>query len=62
MDLVEVEEKHIPKPAVHRGNNNSFNNNDHKLLNMAERWQDFLKELAEHWCFKGREAGCVLGF
>lgn len=36
MDLVEVGEKHIPKPGVHRGNNNSLNNNDHKLLNMAE--------------------------
>ncbi len=62
MDLVEVEEKHIPKPGVHGGNNNSLNNNDHKLLNMAEWWQDFLKELAEHWCFKDRGVGCVLWF
>lgn len=49
MDQVEVEEKHIPKPGVHRGNYNSLDYNDHKLLNMAEWWQDFLKELAEHW-------------
>lgn len=62
MDLVQVEEKHIPKPGVHRGNNNSPNNNDHKLLSTAEWWQDFLKELAEHWCFKDRRVVCVLWF
>lgn len=56
MDLVRVEEKHIAKPGVHRGNNNSPNNNDHKLLNMAEWWRDFLffKELAEHCCSRDR--------
>lgn len=62
MDLVKVEEKHIPKPGVRRGNDNSLNNNDYKLLSMAERWQDFLKEPAEHWCFKERGAGCVFRF
>lgn len=37
MDLVKVEEKHTPKPAVHPGNNNSLNNNDYKLWSTAER-------------------------
>lgn len=59
MDLVKVKEKHIPKPDVHWGNNNSLNNNDHKLLSMGEWWQDLLKELAEYWCFKDRMVGCV---
>lgn len=62
MDLVKVEEKHIPKPGVRRGNDNSLNNNDYKLLSVAERWQDSLKEPAEHWCFKERGAGCVFRF
>lgn len=52
MDLVEVEEKHTPNPGVHRGNNKSFNNNDHKLLNAAERWQDFPREFAERPAFE----------
>lgn len=62
MDPVQVERKHTPKPGVHRGNNNCLNNNDHKLLSMAEWWQDFLKELAEHWCFKDRMVGVCYDF
>lgn len=37
MDLDEVEEKHIPKPGVRRGNDNSLNDNDYRLLSVAER-------------------------
>lgn len=59
MDLVKVEEKHTINPGVHPGNNNPFNNNDYKLLSMAEQCQNFLKELAEHWCFKQRGAEVV---
>lgn len=59
MDVVKVEEKHTVNPGVHRGNNNPFNNNDYKLLSMAEQCQNFLKELAEHWCFKQRGAEVV---
>lgn len=59
MDLVKVEEKHTPKPGVHPGNNNSPNNNDYKLWSMAERRQGFLKEPAEHCCFK--ERGALIG-
>ena len=62
MDLVEVEEKHTPNLGVHRGNNKSFNNNHHKLLNAAERWQDFPREFAERRAFENRRgAGRVLG-
>lgn len=61
-DLVEVEEKHTVKPGVHRGNNKSLNNNDHKLLNMAEWWQDFLKALAELWCFEDGGLGVRYDF
>lgn len=59
MDLVEVQGKHIAKPGVHWGNNSSLNNNHHVLLNMAERWQGFLKELAEWPCLRDRGARCV---
>lgn len=61
MDLVEVEEKHTPNLGVHRGNNKSFNNNHHKLLNAAERWQDFPREFAERRAFEKRRGRvCVM--
>lgn len=62
MYQVRVEEKHIPKLGAHWGNNNSHNNNDHKLSTMAEWWQVFLKESAERWCFKEGKGVCVLWF
>lgn len=60
MDLVKLEKKHIPKPSVHWGNNNSPNNNDHELLNMAEWWQDFLSRALVFQRQKGRVCVMIL--
>lgn len=48
----------VKKPADHSGSKNSFNKDDCKLLSVAERWQDFLRDAAEHGK-RGRGA-CVL--
>lgn len=52
-------ENHTAKePADHPGSNSSFNKDDCKLLSVAERWQGFLRDAAEHGK-RGRGA-CVL--